>query len=131
MRITCSDVLITYKSQKHHELGPQKSYKQFNNTILQHFSKGTASGEMPPRRMNTQFPIFLKSDIWYSGCLILLACYHEKYGRLSSRPATNAVRLTGMYSSEALCLLHVSAFSIQHCSNGRREKKETKRNEEK
>ena len=65
-----------------------------------------------------------------SGCLILLACYHEKYGRLSSRPATNAVRLTGMYSSEALCLLHVSAFSIQHCSSGKREKKkrrETKR----
>ena len=32
-------MLIPYKSQEHHEMGPQKSYKHFKTTILQHFSR--------------------------------------------------------------------------------------------
>ena len=32
-------MLKSYKSQEHHEMGPQKSYKHFKTTILQHFSR--------------------------------------------------------------------------------------------
>ena len=39
MLVSCLDMLITYKSQDHHEMGPQKSYKQKKTTILQHFSR--------------------------------------------------------------------------------------------
>ena len=38
MLITCLDMLKTYESQGHHEMGPQTSYKQKKTTILQHFS---------------------------------------------------------------------------------------------
>ena len=39
MLTTSLDMLITYESQGHHEMGPQTSYKQKKTTILQHFSR--------------------------------------------------------------------------------------------
>ena len=59
--ITCLEMLITYKSQEHHEMGPQKSYKQFKTTILQHFSH---------------------LEAWYHSFLQIMQSYHQNNKKL-------------------------------------------------